>query len=58
MKEAVQYNFVRLYDYNILIALWYSMKAVMSGLTLEKLYKTSEERGWLVPEELAFYLLD
>jgi hypothetical protein len=34
------------------------MEAVMSGLTLEKLYKTSGKRGLPVPEELAFYLLD
>lgn len=58
MKEAVQHNFVRLYDWNTSIAPWYSMEAVMSGLTLEKLYKSSEKRGLPVPEELAFHLVD
>ena len=58
MKEAVQHNFVRLYDWNTSIAPWYSMEAVMSGLTLEKLYKSSEKRGLPVPEELAFDLVD
>jgi serine/threonine protein kinase len=58
MKGAVQHNFVRLYDWNTSIAPWYSMEAVMSGLTLEKLYKSSEKRGLPVPEELAFHLVD
>ena len=39
MKEAVQHNFVRLYDCNTSIALWYSMEAVMSGLMLENFTK-------------------
>jgi serine/threonine protein kinase len=58
MEEAVQDNFVRLYDYNTSIAPWYSMEAVTSGLTLEKLYQGSEERRLPVPEELAFHLVE
>jgi hypothetical protein len=34
------------------------MEAVMSRLTLEKLYKSSEKRGLPVPKELAFHLVD
>jgi serine/threonine protein kinase len=58
MEEAVQHSFVRLYDYNTSNAPWYSMEPVLSGLTLEKLYQTSEERRLPVSEELAFHLVD
>ncbi|KAK5163062.1 uncharacterized protein LTR77_010997 [Saxophila tyrrhenica] len=58
MEKSVHLNFVKLHDYSISNAPWYSMEPVMSGLTLEKLYVTTQAWQSTVPEELAFHIVD
>lgn len=57
MEEHVRQNFVRLLDYNTSETPWYSMEAVLSGLTLEKVYMASQQQTVPVPEELAFHIV-
>lgn len=57
MEGHVQHNFVRLLDYNTTETPWYSMEPVLSGLTLEKMYMTSQQQALPVPEELAFHIV-
>jgi serine/threonine protein kinase len=58
MEERVHHNFVKLYNYSTSDAPWYSMEPVMSGLTLEKLYITTQAQLLPIPEELAFHIVD
>jgi serine/threonine protein kinase len=58
MEAPFQHNFVKLYEYNTSDTPWYSMEPVMSGLTLESLYKTTQTRQQPLPEDLAFHIID
>jgi serine/threonine protein kinase len=58
MEEPFQHNFAKFYEYNTSDTPWYSMEPVLSGLTLESLYKTTQFKHQPLPEDLTFHLID
>jgi serine/threonine protein kinase len=58
MEEPFQHSFVKFHEYNTSDTPWYSMEPVISGLTLESLYKTTQTKQQPLPEDLTFHFID
>lgn len=58
MNEPLEHHFAKLYEYNTSDAPWYSMEPVLSGLTLESLFLTTQAKQQPIPEHLMFHMVD